>query len=230
MFIPDASRPGHRRDRDGGPRVGHGELDCAVGRRRHELHRDPVHRLHGPGGDNRDRRSAGDERDHQRPDRRHGLHVHRPGHQHQRQRPGLGAIQLGDADRPHRALGADGSDGQPGHSQAQVSWTAPNDNGSADHRLHDHPVHRHHGPDAGAGQQRLGHLGQRQRPDQRDRLHLHGGGDQRGRDRRRLHGIQPRSRPNDTLFDFAHPARWPMPETRRPWRSASSSRVGSRAR
>ena len=52
LFAPTAPGQVTNVTRHGGQRVGDGQLDRAVGRWSHELHRDPVYRVHGPVADN----------------------------------------------------------------------------------------------------------------------------------------------------------------------------------
>ena len=82
----------------------------------------------------RDRHPAGDLGEGRRPRRRDVVHVQGPGRQRQRDRPALGRVQRGHADRPsgsgrsHRTSPPAAAD-----QQATVRWTAPNDGGRDDH-------------------------------------------------------------------------------------------------
>ena len=70
-------------DRDRWQRVGGGDLDCAVERRKpdHELHGDPVRGDDGADADDGGRQPAADHGDGDRADQRHGVHVHGVGDQ-----------------------------------------------------------------------------------------------------------------------------------------------------
>ena len=77
----------------------------------------------------------------------------------------------------------------PASSQAQVDWTAPEQRGGGPvSLLHGHAIRGDHGGNA-RHRQRHRDLGDRQRPDQRNRLHIHGDGDQHQRERSGVRGI-----------------------------------------
>ncbi len=114
----------------------------------------------------------------------HRLHLHSAGERRQRQRPGVRGIERRHADRAQRLDGADERDGEPGlrPGPGQLDG-AEQQRRRDDHRVHDHPVHRRDGKVAGQREQRLGHLGHRHRPDERDELHVHRGCGEQRRDR-----------------------------------------------
>ena len=106
-------------------------LDRARQRRAaHELQDHALHRLGGADAHDGQGVAAGDQHDDHRPHRRHHLHLHGAGDQRGRQRPGVGALQRGDADHADRAGGAHERDRGRRLGLGQVSWTAASDGGS----------------------------------------------------------------------------------------------------
>ena len=91
-----ARRTGHR-GRDGGQRVGAGELDRAVRRwqRDHQVHGHAVHRDDRADTDHGDRHPAGDQHHGDRADQRHRLHLHGDRDQRDRHRARLRRLELG---------------------------------------------------------------------------------------------------------------------------------------
>ena len=96
-----------------------------------QLHRDPVHRLHRPDAHHCQRHAPRDQRDDLQPRPGHGVHLHRAGGQPGGQRPRVGRVELRDADGPAAPAAPTNVSANPASGQAQVSWTAPNSNGSA---------------------------------------------------------------------------------------------------
>ncbi len=154
--------------------------------------------------------AAGDAGDHvhgDRPDQRHELHLHGDRHQRERNRCGLrrrpggrGGPLLGPghancADRATAGL----------NGQASVTWTAPNNEGSAitQYTLNPTPA-----CSACTGLTVTGSppdcLDHGQRPDQRDVLHVHPGRHQRQWEQRRLDGLGGRSGRHPGRPDWSH--------------------------
>ncbi len=145
--------PGHRswspddHGRNARQHLGRGHLDGSGLQRRlghHRLRGHPLHRRRRPGRP--DLQLDGHHRDGHRPDQRHRLHLHRGRHQRRRHRAGLGRVPLGHPGHRCRARPPSAT-ATAGDGSATVTWTAPASNGgSADHRLHGHPLHRRRGP------------------------------------------------------------------------------------
>ena len=173
----DAARPGDRRQRHRRLRQRHRQLDRR--RRRDVIRGHAVHRHNRADVDARQWR-LDDVDDDQQPDPGHRLHLQGAGRERQRHGPGLGRVELRDAARRRRAGRADrrlsdaGDRAGPGQLDRAVRQRQP------DHLLHDHPVHRDDRADSDAGQQRVGHLGHRDRSDHGHRIHVHGVGHQCG--------------------------------------------------
>ena len=100
--------------------------------RRHadDLHGHPVHRLTRADAHHRQRppRDRGD--DHE-PDAGHGLHLQGAGVESEWQRPSIGASNSVTPTGPTAPAAPTGVTANPATGQAQVSWTAPQNNGSA---------------------------------------------------------------------------------------------------
>ena len=83
-----------------------------------------------------------------------------------------------------------------GNGTATVSWTAPTNGGSSDHRLHHHPIHRRNSTNADDDhRQPARHQHDHHRPHQRRPLHLHRKGHQHGRHRHRINPLATQSPP-----------------------------------
>ena len=149
----DGARRPDRRQRDRRPGTGDRELDRPGEQRRqrdHELPGDALHRV--DRADAGHRRGAGDIEDDHRPHRRHRLHLQGRRRQRDRDRAGLGGIELGDADRAHGAGSADGRERNRRPRTGDRELDRPGQQRrQRDHQLPGHPIHRDHRPDTGLG-------------------------------------------------------------------------------
>ena len=188
-----------------GRRLGDRQLDGSVDRRPSTTYTvTPVHRHDRADPDDRDWHAAGDQRDDHRPHRGHELHVHGAGLQPAAgSGPASGAVQRGHTDRGLGAVGPDRRDSGPRPATAQVSWTAPANNGGSP--ITGYTVTPFIGTTAQTpGRGRLHSGDDRHGADQRHRLHVHG-------HRHHGSGTGPASTasnavtPQDTIFDFATP-------------------------
>ena len=132
--------PGHERKRDRRLRLGKPDMERARERRAgHHLHDHPLHRLDSAAGDEGQRLLAPDQRDGHGLGRRHQLHVHRPGIQHQRLRARVDGIERRRAVRADRSIRADGGLRERRHEAgARELDRAGEQRRQRDHLLHDH--------------------------------------------------------------------------------------------
>ncbi len=142
-----------------------------------------------------DRHATGDRHRRQRPERhrsrpheRHHVRIHRGGDQLGRHRSGIGQIQSGDP-RGHRPRRADHRHGDARRykrngdlDRSGLQWW------EFDHRLSDHPLHRHYG--AGGRHRRRRPQLRRDRPHQWHHVYVHGCGNQRHQDRSGIWNVQ----------------------------------------
>ncbi len=146
-----------------------------------------------------DRQRPGDDGHGRRPHVGHDLHVPRRGGQRERPRAGVGRVERRHPDGGRRARGAvQRPRGAGDDVRARDLGRADHGRRQPDHRADGDAVHRRQRPDPGPGR-RVGDEHHRERPDQRDGLHVQGHGDERGRHVRRVGRVQRRDAADDAL-------------------------------
>ena len=144
--------------------------------------------------------------DHPQPERRIHLHVHGHRVKPQRLRGGIGAVQCGHTDRIDGRVPPPRTSRRP--RPPDRPWSPglpPRQRRELADRLHHHALRRLDGPGAGAGIRPVGDVDDHHGTDQRNRLHVHGHGQQRSRSERSVGAVQRAVTPEDTIFDFATP-------------------------
>ena len=189
---PNRARAPRRASAPRPGRSGHGQLDDARERRRQPDHRLPGHARTSATTAQAPVSVTGAcqlEDDH-RAHHRHHLHIQGHRDQRDRRRARLGSLQCGHADHGQPARRADRGHSygeelrRSAHLDARRRATAV-----PDHELPNHALHRRCCAD-GDDDRVERDIGERERPHQRDHLHLHGRRDQRRRRRARFGAIE----------------------------------------